>query len=319
MPITLEQAKVGLADKVVQSVIDELRRGSFILDKLTFDNAVSPGTGGSTLTYGYTRLKTPSMAQGRKLNSEYTAGEAIREKATVDLKIFGGAFEVDRVLEGTAATSEIAFQLSQKTIAAKNKFHFDFMNGDSATHETDFDGIDKLVTGTATEIIPAAAIDLSDADKIEANARKFALELDRFLKKLNGKPSCLLVNGTMLPIMNQVAGKLGFYSRIKTAFGEDVDAYKGIPLVDMETYFNGTDEIDVIPVSESTGETSVYAIQLALDGVHGVSPTGDKIVKAYLPNMKDPGAVKKGEVEMVAAVALKNTKKAGCLRKIKVQ
>ena len=51
MPITLEQSKVGLADHVDQQVIDEFRRDSFILDRLTFDNAVSPGTGGSTLIF----------------------------------------------------------------------------------------------------------------------------------------------------------------------------------------------------------------------------------------------------------------------------
>ena len=70
MPLTLEQSKVGLADYVDQQVIDEFRRDSFILDRLTFDNAVSPGTGGSTLTYGYLQLKTPSVAEGRKLNSD---------------------------------------------------------------------------------------------------------------------------------------------------------------------------------------------------------------------------------------------------------
>lgn len=53
MPITLEEAKVGMADKVVQTVIDTFQRSSLLLDRLTFDNAISPGTGGSTLTYGY--------------------------------------------------------------------------------------------------------------------------------------------------------------------------------------------------------------------------------------------------------------------------
>ena len=52
MPITLEQSKVGLTDHVDQQVIDEFRRDSFILNRLTFDNAVSPGTGGTTITYG---------------------------------------------------------------------------------------------------------------------------------------------------------------------------------------------------------------------------------------------------------------------------
>lgn len=50
MAITLAQAKVGMSDKVAQQVIDEFRRGSLLLDAMTFDNAVSPGTGGSTLT-----------------------------------------------------------------------------------------------------------------------------------------------------------------------------------------------------------------------------------------------------------------------------
>ena len=60
--ITLEEAKVGMADKVDQAVIDEFRRGSLLLDKLIFDNAVSPGTAVSSLTFGYLKLETPSSA-----------------------------------------------------------------------------------------------------------------------------------------------------------------------------------------------------------------------------------------------------------------
>lgn len=55
MPITLAQAKVGMANHVDQQVIDQFRRGSMLLEALTFDNSVSPGTGGSTLT-----MATPS-------------------------------------------------------------------------------------------------------------------------------------------------------------------------------------------------------------------------------------------------------------------
>ena len=91
-----------MADKVDQQVIDEFRRDSLLLDMLTFDDTVSPGTGGSTLTYGYTRLKSPSTVAVRKLNTEYTPGEAKREKATADLVILGGSFEIDRVIAETS-------------------------------------------------------------------------------------------------------------------------------------------------------------------------------------------------------------------------
>lgn len=113
--ITLEEAKVGMADKVDQMVVDEFRRDSFLLDRLVFDDAVSPGTGGSTMTYGYMQLKTPSTAQRRDINTEYTGNEAKREKKTADLDIFGGAFQVDRVIQNTSgAVNEIEFQLREK-------------------------------------------------------------------------------------------------------------------------------------------------------------------------------------------------------------
>lgn len=128
MPITLAEASVGRADKVTQEVIDTLRRGSQFMDELTFDDAVSPGVGGSTLTYGYLQLQTPSTAAGRAINSEYTANEAKKVKKTVDLKIFGGASEVDRVIQ-EATTNEIAFQLEQKTLATRNYFQNCCING----------------------------------------------------------------------------------------------------------------------------------------------------------------------------------------------
>ena len=71
MALTLAEAKVGYADKVEQNVIDEFRRSSILLDKLTFDDTISP-TGGSNLVYGYQRLETPSTAAVRQINSEYS-------------------------------------------------------------------------------------------------------------------------------------------------------------------------------------------------------------------------------------------------------
>ena len=80
MAITLQQAKIGMADKVDQQIVDMFRRSSLLLDNMVFDNVISPGTGGSTLTYGYIQLKTPSTANVRTINGEYTPGEALRKR-----------------------------------------------------------------------------------------------------------------------------------------------------------------------------------------------------------------------------------------------
>ena len=111
MAITLQEAKIGMADKVDQSIVDMFRRNSLLLDNMVFDNVISPGTGGSTLTYGYIQLKSPSTAAVRTVGAEYVPGEAKKEKKTTSAVIMGGSFQVDRVLQNTSgAADELAFQ-----------------------------------------------------------------------------------------------------------------------------------------------------------------------------------------------------------------
>ena len=199
MPITLEQAKVGMADKVDQQVIDEFRRSSLLLDRMIFDNAVSPGTGGSTLAYGYVRLKTPARAQFRNINEEYIPQEADREEHIARLKIFGGSFEIDRVIaETSGAVDEVQFQLQEKIKAASNLFHYTVINGDSAVDSKAFDGLDKALVGSSTELNTENYIDLSNTNALDENYLGFMDMLDSFLSELDGRPTFLLGNSKLI-------------------------------------------------------------------------------------------------------------------------
>lgn len=323
MAITLAQAKVGMADKVDQTVVDEFRRDSFLLDRLTFDNAVSPGTGGSTLTYGYVQLKTPSTAARRAINSEYVAGEAIREKKTADLDIFGGSFQIDRVLQNTAgAINEIEFQLKEKVKAASNLFHYTVVNGTTQKSvptgyiASNFDGLRKLCAGTSTEV-KATGTNLYGVSNINANMDAFILLVNQWLAKFAEKPDMLLMNGDMLGVMQYIGQKMGYYERTKNDFGQDVETFKGIQLVDAGRYYNGSAEVDV--VATESGLSSIIGVKMGLDGFHGISPIeSSAIIKSYLPDLNAPGAVKTGEAELVAGVVLKNSKKAGILSDIQI-
>ena len=323
--ITLQEAKVGMADKVDQKVVDTFRRSSLLLDKLVFDNAISPGTGGSTLTYGYIQLKTPSTAAVRQINSEYTAGEAKREEKTTKAVVMGGKFQIDRVLIGTAgAVDELAFQTEQKVKATANYFNNLVINGNKSNSGTGvlntFDGLDKLLTGTETEI--TSAVDVSTEALMNSNYNALLDEVDGFLSALDGKPSMLLMNNKMLAKMRSAARRAGYYSKTRDEFGRQVETYNDIPMYDMGKYYNGTNTVDIIPETAATqsaeGKTDIYAVTIGLDGFHGVSPTGSKVINSYMPDLSKPGAVKDGEVELVAGVALKNTNKAGVLRGIKI-
>lgn len=326
MAITLEEAKVGMADKVDQQVIDMFRRSSLLLDRLTFDNAISPGTGGSTLAYGYIQLKTPSTAAVRSVNSEYTAGEAKREKKTTNAIIMGGSFQVDRVLQNTSgAVDELAFQAEQKIKATANYFHNLVINGTSASSGAGyvvntFDGLKKLLSGTSSEI--TSAVSLTSSSELDSNYNAFLDEMDGFISAIDGSPSMLLMNRAMLIKLRSIARRAGYYERTKDDFGRVVETYAGVPMVDLGKFYNGTNSVDVVGTSTASasaaGTTEIYAVSLGLDGFHGISPTGTGVINSYMPDLTAPGAVKTGEVELVAGVALKNTLKAACLKGIAI-
>ena len=313
MAITLYEAKVGMADKVDQQIVDMFRRSSQLLDGMVFDNVIAPGTGGSTLTYGYIQLKTPATAAVRAVGAEYTPGEAKREKKTTGAVIMGGAFQVDRVLQNTAgAADEVAFQAEQKIKATANFFHNMVINGDS--DNGGFDGLKKLLGGTANEL--TSEVSLASSQELDENYNAFLDEMDAFLATLDGNPSMLLMNTGMLIKLRSIARRAGYYERTRDDFGNFVETYAGIPMVDMGKYFDGSNSADVIPTQD--GKTAIYAVCLGLDGFHGISPQGDGVIQCYLPDLSAPGAVKTGEVELVAGVALKNTMKAAVLKDIAI-
>lgn len=318
MPITLEQAKLDVQDDVVAGVIDEFQKSSWLMQHLTFDDAVSPTGGGATLTYGYTRLLTQPTANFRAVNTDYTPQEVTKERITVDLKIFGGSYQIDRVISRMGGiANEVELQSQQKIKAANALFNETLINGDSGVNANAFDGLEKAVTGSSTEDIPAAAIDLSTSSAIDTNYKAFLDELDLFLANLNGIPSALLMNAKLRAKFRACARRSSSYTLTQDAFGQNVEAYDGIPFVDLGAKSGSNDPVSAI--SGTDGTTSLYAVILGLNGLHAVSMAGESPVQSYLPDFTRSEAVQTGSVEMVAAMALKATKAAGILRKIKVQ
>ncbi|MDP4152603.1 MAG: phage capsid protein [Bacillota bacterium] len=318
MAVTLAEAKKDVQDDLQLGVIDEFSKSNFLFNSLTFDDCVSPTGGGATLTYGYTRLITQPTAEFRAVNTEYASQEVTKQRYTADLKIFGGAFQIDRVISNMGGiVSETTLQMQQKIKAASALFNDTVINGDSAVDEKAFDGLEKAVTGSSTEMIPGAAIDLSTSALVDVNYKAFLDVLDEFLMGLDGTPSFIGGNVKLIAKIRACARRAGMYQVTKNDFGQQIESYGSIPLVDFGAK-PGTNS-PVVSVDGTSGETSLFAARLGLDGFHAVSMAGVAPVQSWLPDFKTAGAVKTGEVEMVAAVVLKATKAAGILRKIKVQ
>ena len=315
MAVTLAQAKLNVTDDLQLGIIDEFAKSSFILNNIPFDDCVSPVGGGATLTYGYTRLITQPTAQFRAVNSEYTPHEVEKQRYTTDLKVFGGAYEVDRIIANMGGIAdEVALQSSQKVKAASALFSDTIINGNSSTDAKVFDGLDVAITGTDTEYTPDATIDLSTSDLVTTNATKFVDQLDEWLGEMDGVDA-ILCNAKMAAKFRAIARRMGMYQITKNDFGQKVEHYGDIPFVDLGAKAGSNDPI----VGINDGVTSLYAVRFGIDGFHAISMAGQPPVKIWLPDFSTAGAVKKGEVEMVAGCALKSTKAAGAFRNIKVQ
>lgn len=325
MPVTLAQAKLNVQDALQMSVIDEFSKSGFLFNNLTFDDCVSPTGGGSTLTYAYTRLKTQPQAEFREINSEYSAHEVEKERHIVDLKVFGGAFKIDRIIANMGGiVDETTLQLQQKIKAATALFNDTVINGDSAVDSKAFDGLEKALTGSSTELKPTTIIDLSSSAMIDANYKEFQDILDEFLLGLDGVPSAIMGNAALIAKIRAVARRASMYQVTKNEWGQQVESYGVTPLIDLGAKAGSNDPVsklynETVGGANVTGLTSLYTVRLGLDGFHAVSLAGQSPVKTWMPDFKTAGAVKTGEVEMVAAAALKATKAAGVLRRIKVR
>ena len=338
MAVTLAQAQVNTLTDVDFSVIDNLRRYSWLLDNLAFDDCVTPGTSGATLTYGYTRLTTAAPADFRAINSEYVPGQATRTQFTTNLKPMGGAFTLDRVIAnlGPQATNEITFQLQQLITSVKIRFQQELILGDTAVGVNGFDGLSKALTGTVTEKTAGYFCGSGNWNASTVNTQALANarldELDDFLSLIvpshtgsgdQGMPGALppgvkaiLGNTRMIARVRALARWAASYTVVKDDLGRQIESYGPWVLVDIGDRFDGSSPI--IPTTASA--TDLYAVTFGLDALHGVSVSGTPLIQTWLPQFNIPGAVKSGEVEMgPVSVVLKNTKAAGVLRTITVQ
>lgn len=331
MPITLAQAQVNTQNYVDYNVIDTLRRYSWLMDHIVFDDTVNPGTGGATLTYSYNRLTAAASAAFRAINTEYTPGQAQRGTTSVNLKPMGGAFSVDRVLSnlGPAQTNEVNFQLNQLLMSVPIRFQQEVVLGDTAVDANGFDGLSKLLTGTANEQSTATNW-VTPATQVAAQQ-----ELDKFDELLSrvipsavgsgniGAPGALppgmkaiLGNTKSIHQLKRLARWAAMATTVQDAAGRRVDYYGEWALINIGDRQDGSGPI--IPITSNA--TDVYAVTFGLDALHGASVAGAPLVKTFMPDFTRSGAVQTGEVELgPGAVCLRNLKSAAVYRSITVQ
>ena len=218
--------------------------------------------------------------------------------------------------------------MREKILSAISLFHYTLINGNATTDSKEFDGLDKMLAGTSTEFNTSAVMDISTMANLKNNADQIYEALQILIK--NTQADALLMNSSMIAKIQTVARVLGYKTDTEEAFGKKVVAMDGVRFMDLGNHYTVSGSsvtansvvkagISRTVSTEQTGLTDIYAVKFdANDGFHAASLTGNSAISQYLPDFNKPGAVKDGEVEMVAATVLKNTQHAGVLRNIKI-
>jgi hypothetical protein len=269
MAVTLAQASLNAASDIDRNVIDEFRKSSFILDNLPFDQSVNPAGGGSTLVYGYTRQTTQRAAAFRTINQEYTPTQVEKTQFTVNLRPLGGAFEIDRVLTGIGAISEVSFQMAQVIKASKAYFSDQVINGDAGVTTNGFDGLSVALVDSSTERA-GPVIDMTGVVSV-ATALAVIRTINEWLGLMDGPPSALLMNTYAKSWMNTCAQFSGQLRATTNSFGEIIDLYRNIPMIDVGFKAGSNDFI--IPTYGAVSEVQ-HVVVTADSGTYSLTFNG---------------------------------------------
>jgi hypothetical protein len=266
VPVSLAQAKLNTTDDVDVMVIDEFRKSSALLDALIFDDVVSPAGGGSTLTYGYTRQITQRSAAFRAINNEYTPTEVTKARYTVDLKPLGGSFQVDRVLNDIGQARETAFQMAQVIKATQTKFQDEVINGDVAVDANGFDGLNKALTGSGTEVNANGSrnIDWTDLDAAGVAQKGYDV-IDELFSVLDGPPTLLISNDLVCNKIRAIARRSNAYVEAPEAgllddFGNPVTRQRVGNAILIDAGAKAGTNTRVVPVYDPDNATFVVTV-----------------------------------------------------------
>lgn len=301
MALTLAQAALLSENDLQRGVVETFVRESVVLDRIPLLTIEGNA-------YAYNVEAGLPGVEFRAVNSAYSEATGTVSQKTESLVILGGDADVDRFLIQTRGNvnDQKATQTAMKVKAASYKFQDAFINGDTGVDANSFDGLKKRLTGG--QVITAGTNGLAVVGNGTTDIDAFLDKLDEAIAAvpgLTGDNGALYMNELVKAKLISAARRKLIYDQTRDTFGQPVDSYRGIPLLNIGTNAAGT---RIIPQTETTGASSVtssiYAVKFGQDesdgGVTGLTNGG---VQVRDLGEQDAKPVERVRVEFYCGVA----------------
>lgn len=251
MALTLLEVKKR-ADTTVQesAVIDYFAEASTLLQYVTLRNI-----DGNSISYSMVD-KLPGVAF-RGINEGYTESTGIMNQQVETLYSAGGDLDVDRrLIDMATGDADVRAQEEKFKVEALALFiNKKLIKGDNSVDPREFDGLQKRIVNQ--QLIPATIAG--------TRGPLSQMQLDRAIKRTNRRGrTVMIMNSEMALRMTKYArgtagGPIG---TAITEWGQQVDTYAGIPIVETDIDNDGNDILgfDEAGPDGGTESTSIYIV-----------------------------------------------------------
>jgi len=273
MALTLAQSAAQSTNMLGRGVTEAIYTSSVVLDRLPFETIE-----GNAFQY-WQEAALPG-SEFRAVNAAYTESTGNLTSATESLVILGGDADVDRYLQLTRSNlfDQRATQAALKAKSVNAKFSDTFINGNTAVDANAFNGLKNRLTGA--QVISSGAN--GAAINTDPGTRQtFFDQLDSLISLVPGA-DVIYTNAAVLAKFRSAARRETAGQTTVDSLGRTVDAYNGIPVVDIGNKADGT---AIIPQTETQGTavtaSSIYAVNfgegLSDQGVVGLTNGGVQV------------------------------------------
>jgi HK97 family phage major capsid protein len=255
MALTKAEAAKLTNDLLTRGVIETIVKESQVLGLLPFMEVT-----GTAVTYN--REATLPAASFYEVGDTWTEATPTFTQVSTSLKILGGDADIDNFLQATYADPNDleAEVIASRAKAVAHKFSDSFFNGDSAVDTKGFDGLTKVLNGSAQEV--------------SAGANGGALTLDLVDQTIDlvapGKPDALFMSKRTrrkLSSLRRASGNL--LETDVDQFGQRALYYDGIPVV-VDDFISDTQTQGSVSTT-----SSIYAVKFGqATGVMGLEHGG---------------------------------------------
>ncbi|MFD9628671.1 major capsid protein [Peribacillus muralis] len=245
MSLTILEASKLSTDVLQKGVIEQFARTSPVLEMLPFMEI-------SGNSYKFNTEKALPAVAFRDVNQGYVESTGEVEQKSVGLVIVGGDSDVDKFLVATRGNVQDirAIHTNMKAKALAKAYTKTFFHGDSDTNTLEFDGIAKMVKGTAQDL---------DAKLVEEKDGKLTLrKLHALLDQVEGGADVLFMSKAMRREVQAILeGQTHYIQSGKDAFGRPIEHFGDVQIRTID------DELLPFTVKEggSVATSEIYAIK----------------------------------------------------------